>query len=456
MINDVEYKYINVFEPLPWQVEPWRDKSDTLLLTGSAGGGKSRLAGEKLHAYCLKYPGSTALVLRKVRASMANSTLLFLSRHVIGKDPRVKHRMSDFRFEYENGSILAYGGMKDDDQRERIRSIGQSGGLDIVWMEEATQFEEGDYNEVLARMRGYAADWNQIILTTNPDAPGHWINIRLIQGGEASSYFSSALDNVHNPEHYHETLKKLRGVQYRRLVLGEWTEGSGAVIDTWLNEYNTHTGDDNGGNVSNRAEYMPDGGPVVWVIDDGYSGKMDKKTGMFSANSHPRAILFCQLRSDGRISVFAESVKSGILASAHLDEALATSRVRGWERPAYVVHDKAAAALSGALKDFSLRPRYNQISVDEGVKVLREWVAADDNGFRRILVHPRCFYLKYEMQSYSYDDNGRIIKAHDHTIDALRYLVWELEHGAPAAVDVAVMDDAEIPDFAGIGGYLDV
>ncbi len=61
-----KYIPIAIFAPLPWQVEPWRDKSRVLLLTGSAGGGKSRLAAEKIHGACLKYPGAVWLMMRKM------------------------------------------------------------------------------------------------------------------------------------------------------------------------------------------------------------------------------------------------------------------------------------------------------------------------------------------------------------------------------------------------------
>ena len=410
-----------------------------MLLSGSAGGGKSRLAAEKVHSYCLKYPGSSAAVLRKVRAVMANSTLLFLKRQVIGNDPRVKHKQSDFRFEYDNGSILMYGGMKDDDQRERIRSAGQDGGLDIVWMEEAIEFEEEDYNEVTARMRGRAADWSQIILTTNPDAPGHWINVRLIQGNEASVHYSGAIDNKYNPEDYvKKTLEKLTGVQYRRLALGEWTVGSGVVIDTWLDRYSRETGDDGGGNVTESAEYIPDGGSIVWGIDDGYSGKMDAKTRMFTGRSHPRAIILAQVRANGTLAVFAEHLAIEKLAHDHILAVQQMCRNRGWpDKPSHVIRDRAAASLEGTLKEFNIRCRYNQVPVDESVKELRQWVAADHNGVRKVTVHPRCFYTRYQMQSYSLDKDGGIIKEHDDTTDAIRYIVWDMAFGRSGRVDVA-------------------
>ena len=222
-------EHLAPFEPLPWQIAPWRDRSPVLLLTGSAGGGKSRLAGEKVHGYCLKYPDATGVMLRKTRESMTNSTVLFMDRGVISRDPSVDFFSSKSRFEYDNGSILAYGGMKNEEQREQIRSIGQDGSVDIAWMEEANKFVEDDFNEIIARMRGTAAPWQQIILSTNPGPPTHWIKKRLIDGGEASVYYSGALDNPHNPPAYIEQLNKLTGVLKERLVHGRWVQAEGAV-----------------------------------------------------------------------------------------------------------------------------------------------------------------------------------------------------------------------------------
>lgn len=221
------------FQPLGWQVDPWRDTSPVLLLTGSAGGGKSRLAAEKVHAFCKKYSNAMGLTLRKTRESMSNSTVLFLDRSIIGHDAEVRHLLASHRWEYSNGSILAYGGMKDEEQREQIRSIGQSGGVDIVWIEEAHKLSRADFDEVLARMRGTAGVFRQIILTTNPDAPSHWINQDMILGGEASVYYSHAQDNPYNPESYRASLNSLTGVTAKRLRDGKWVQAEGVVYEDY-------------------------------------------------------------------------------------------------------------------------------------------------------------------------------------------------------------------------------
>jgi PBSX family phage terminase large subunit len=222
-------KAINPYEPLPWHFEALRDKSPILLLTGSAGGGKSRCAGEKVHAFMLKYPGATGLALRKARQWTTKSIIPFMEKTVIGRDRSVVKKKTDGYFQYANGSMLYWGGMKDEEQRESLRSIGQDGALDFVWVEEGNAFSEADFEELMARMRGKAAPWRQILITTNPGPPSHWIYKRLIKGGQAKVITSSYKDNPYNPADYADTLNRLTGARRERLLEGRWTQAEGMV-----------------------------------------------------------------------------------------------------------------------------------------------------------------------------------------------------------------------------------
>lgn len=404
----------SVFRPLPWQVAPWRDRAPLLLLTGAAGGGKSRLAAEKVHAYCLKYPGATGLIARKAKTSMSAGTILFVRRKIIGSDPHVRWVDSPkYRFEYRNGSILQFVGLLDEDARDNLKSIGQDGAVDIAWKEEATQFEEEDLNAMAARMRGKAAPWRQIILTTNPDAPLHWIKRRLIDGSEAAVYFSSAADNFHNPDDYQTWLKTLTGVDYQRLVLGQWVQATGLVYDVWSDGPPD-------GSVTEAADYQEGAGPVFWGVDDGYSGAIDAKTGYFTTNSAPRVFLLIQERADGQLCVFAEHYAVKLMPEAHI----ADVRALGYPDPEYAAVDSEAAELRGRLALQGIYTRGKPQRIDESVKALRRMLAADSNGWRRVLVHPRCRHLRMEMASYRYGDNGKPIDEVNHGPDALRYLAW--------------------------------
>lgn len=217
------------FQPFAWQVNPWRDINPVMLLTGSAGGGKSQLAAEKVHAFLDKYPGSCGVAVRKARVYATHSIVPMMKSVVQYPDI---YNKSDLTFTYPNGSILYIGGMKDDEQREAIRSVrGEKGDPDIIWMEEANAFSRQDFDELGARLRGNAAGWTQLLLSTNPDIPQHWIYNDLILGGQAHVYYSNAHDNPRNTQAYFTRLDNLVGVLRDRLRDGKWVRAEGAVYD---------------------------------------------------------------------------------------------------------------------------------------------------------------------------------------------------------------------------------
>ena len=403
-----------LFRALPWQIPAWRDTSQVLLLVGGAGSGKSRLAAEKMHAIALKYPGVTLLMVRKTRESMTNSTVLFMERTVIGRNTSVRHFPSKSRFEYPNGSILAYGGLADDKQRESIRSIGAEGGLDGLWIEEANRLQETDYNELLARLRGSRAAFRQAILTTNPDAPEHWIKRRLIDGGEASVYTSLATDNIYNPPGYIDTLRLLTGVQRARLLEGKWLQAEGVVYDNF-----------DLANITIEADYNPNW-DVIWGVDDGYA----VGAGVGSASYHPRVILFMQITPRGGVNVFDEYAATGELADVSIQRAIE----KGYALPSLAWVDSSAQELQHRLWNAGIQTANATHPVIEGIRNVRRMVG-DGQGERLIHVHPRCAGLIREFGTYRYADghvsiNGepKPLKQDDHFLDALRYACWHLRY----------------------------
>lgn len=398
------------YKPLPWSIPALADKSPVLLATGSAGGGKSRFAAEKINAFMMHYPGARGLLVRKAR-EFATKSMVPLMRSVIGDDYIARYLKSDLMFEYANGSRLAVGGMKDDSQREAIRSIFERGGLDMVWIEEANSLSWEDYQEIRARMRGLAASWRQIILTTNPGGPTHWINTELIVGGGAAVYYSGALDNPHNPPDYIDTLNTLTGVQYQRLVLGKWVQSEGVVYDTFLPE--TH--------VTEDAEYDPER-PVYWGVDDGYA----EGGGVGTPGHHPRVVVFANLMPDGSLHVFDEYYQTQTLPEVTIRDCLE----RPYKAPSVAMVDSSATELRRRLSDGGLRTLGATHPVHEGIKVVRRFLG-DGNDVVNLRVHPRCKNLIREMQSYQYADSKHAAggepkpeKINDHAPDALRYLLW--------------------------------
>lgn len=393
------------FRPLPWQIAPLNDRSPVMLLTGSAGGGKSRVAAEKIHAYCLKYPGATALILRKAREWNSRSVLPFFWHSVVGGEASgIVFRRSEGAFYYQNGSVVYTGGMLDERQREAIRSIGGEGGLDIVWMEEANAFTREDFEEVLGRLRHTAADWQQIILTTNPAGAKHWIKRDLIDGRQASVYYSSAADNPHNSPAYLERLNSLTGIMYQRLVLGRWVQAEGAVYDNFDRSIHVVERDE-----SEMKEWY-------LALDEGYT--------------NPAVILLVGQDADGRLHVAKEWYERGKLQET------VVRQVVDWARQynvTLVAVDAAAAGLIADIRNHGIPAIPSKGRVLDGIQIIQNRLAIAGDGRPRLTVSAICENTIAEFETYVWRQDrisGKPIdeplKENDHAMDALRYLVIAL------------------------------
>jgi PBSX family phage terminase large subunit len=402
-------KYTSVFSPLPWQVAPWRDKAPVLLLTGSAGGGKSRLAAEKIHGYCLKYPRATWLIMRKAREWTGRSIVSLYNQSVVAGDPRVQFNKSEGTFYYSNGSVVYSGGMLDDRQREAVRSIGGDGGLDGAWLEEANAFTRLDYEEVVGRVRHTAAPWQQIILTTNPGGSLHWIKKQLIEGREASVYYSGAKDNPNNSPAYLTNLEKLSGAMYERLVLGKWVQAEGAVYDMF--DHRVH--------VTERqyAEFKTFG----LAMDEGYT--------------NPAVILLIGVDSDDRWHIFREYYERGKLQETVVQQAkewfFNVYKPEGAEVPTQcqlVAVDEAAAGLIADLRNNGIPAEPAKGKVFAGISAIQDRLKVQPDGKPRLTVDPSCINTINEFESYVWkrpSSTGVIKdepqKENDHAMDAIRY-----------------------------------
>lgn len=408
-------KPLAIYKPLQWQIAPLNDKSQTLLLTGSAGGGKSKTAAEKINAYCWQYPNSTWLIMRKAREWASKSIVPFMWQSVMGRDPRIKYNKSEGVFYYPNGSVIYSGGMMDDKQRESVRSIGGDGGLDGAWFEEGNAFTRNDYEEIIGRVRHTAADWQQIIITTNPDSPSHWIYKDLIQGNGATVYYSSAEDNPNNSPAYLVNLKKLTGVMKDRLVDGKWVQAEGAIYS----EYDPSI------HMIDRSK-CPEFVRRFRVVDFGYT--------------NPFVCQWWGMDADGRLYRYREIYQSKRLVEELTPEIIKLSEGEYIEATIadHDAEDRATMAKHGintiaANKD-----------VSTGIQAVKARLKVQDDGKPRMYLvrgalveidtlldsvkKPLCF--EDEIPGYAWQktkdgkpDKEQPVKIDDHACDAARYLV---------------------------------
>ncbi len=385
----------------------------------------------------LKYPGATGLMMRKTRQSMTNSTVLYFEREIARGT--CLHVGSKNRFEYPNGSILAYGGMADDEQREQIRSIGQQGGVDMVWMEEANRFTEDDFNEILARLRGTAAPWRQVMLTTNPGAPTHWIKRRLIDQGEAHTYYSTASDNRHNPAEYQSILAHMTGVMYDRLVLGKWVQAEGAVYSTWdaskmvvdddqLREWGIIEGYASPLPVLNRKVVKK----VICMVDWGFTA--------------PGVILVMAIDHEDRCVVVHQVIRTQKLIDWWVKQA---KELRDYFRASAFVCDPAEPAYILQFRQAGIPSLEGDNDIEAGIQSVQKRMGFDVHGRPKLCVRKgscadpdpmlvadkKPATLEDEIAGYQWQDSpdGKPVKetpvmVNDHALDSLRYGSYYLEN----------------------------
>lgn len=168
-------------------------------------------------------------------------------------------------------------------------------------------------------------------------------------------------------------------------------------------------------NITELAEYDPEY-QVLWGVDDGFSA--------------PRVILLAQDQryvdgSPDKIVIFDEIVHVERLASESIQEALD----RGYRRPDLVYHDPAAAEFGAVVRSFDLASWGAWNNVAEGIKVVRRLIRTG-NGFRRVMIHPRCTHLIEALSNYSSKEDSSdgndpkpVHDIYSHPADACRYLL---------------------------------
>lgn len=211
-----------------------------ILLCGPAGSGKTLGWLVKIHRLMQQYPRARALIVRKVRADLAQSTLVTLERDVMGEDnPICSGVQREYRqvYRYPNGSEVVVGGM---DRPGKILSAE----YDIIYVAEAVQFTEQDWETLVMRCRNGVLPFQQVIADTNPDRPDHWLKRRCDAGT------TTLLNSFHrdNPAYWDEAaqnwtprgvdyvlgkLHRLTGVRRSRYLENRWVTADGAVYEGW-------------------------------------------------------------------------------------------------------------------------------------------------------------------------------------------------------------------------------
>jgi len=152
----------------------------------------------------------------------------------------------------------------------------------------------------------------------------------------------------------------------------------------------------------------------------------------------PTVILWAKVDEQGTVRIVDERTRQGVILHEHLQELLAGA----WPRPAWVGVDPAGrqrndqTGLSAvtAMRRAGLTVRDRRCSVEQGLRLIRARLAPATGG-PTLFVHTRCENLIHSLQTYHYppekpESREPVKDGADHAVDALRYLVVNLDRPA--------------------------
>ena len=208
------------------------DQHRYLVLKGGGGSGKSIFAGRKVLERCATEEGHRWLVCRKVGRTIRESCF----RQLAGQagefygDQVERIYTGDMRITFRNGSEIIFAGL---DDVEKLKSIFNITG---IWIEEASELKEADFNQLDIRLRGKTAYYKQIILTFNPVSILHWLKRRFFDqpGPKVRTHSSTYHDNRFLDEEAVGVLEAFRDTDayyYAVYCLGQWGVLGKSVFD---------------------------------------------------------------------------------------------------------------------------------------------------------------------------------------------------------------------------------
>ena len=205
---------------------PYLDNTDRyLIFYGGGSSGKSYYIAQRF-IYKLIHPKRcNILVVRQTGDTHRKSTFPLLKQVISnwGLYDHFKINESDMKIKCKlTGNEVAFAGL---DDVEKIKSITfENGELTDIWVEEATECQEADINQLKVRLRGGKSK-KQMILSFNPVNVQHWIKRHFIDSGLATVCFSTYKDNKFLSDDDKKALEDLKHSDeytYNVYCLGQW------------------------------------------------------------------------------------------------------------------------------------------------------------------------------------------------------------------------------------------
>jgi len=385
-------------------------------MKGSAGSGKSVDTAQNYILRLMRDKGRNLVCIRKSDITNRDSTYAELTGAL--------YKMFGDKYELywdikqsplqltckANGNKIIFRGVNDEKQREKLKSITfQRGKLTDVWIEEATEITQADFEIIDDRLRGELPEgqFYQIRLTFNPVNKNHWIKKVFfdIPDDNVLTHHSTYLMNRFIDDAYRQRMERRKQVDpdgYQIYGLGEWGEIGGLILHNWevkdisldLNDYDDIAiGQDFGFNHANAILLLGIKDDNIYILNEVYVHEKETseiiplaKEAGFPANR----TMWCD--------------------SAEPD------RIKMWKRAGFRAKE--------VVKEKTNEKKYQSAQIDW----LKGIVDKDKTIQRKIYVHPHCVNTIKELQQWKWKKDDRTgeyldepVPVMDDAMAALRY-----------------------------------
>lgn len=393
-----------------------RSQKRYIVMKGSAGSGKSVDTAQNYLLRLMQDKGRNLVCIRKSDITNRDSTYAELT----GAAYRMFGDQVDRYWNIKqsplsltcraNGNQIIFRGVNDEKQREKLKSITfQRGKLTDVWIEEATEITQADFEIIDDRLRGELppGQFYQIRMTFNPVNRNHWIKKVFFDVPDPNvlTHHSTYLDNRFIDAAYHARMERRKEVDpegYQIYGLGEWGEVGGLILHNWK--------------VEEISQDLNDYDDIAIGQDFGFN--------------HANALLLLGIKDDNlyilqEIYVFEKetaeiiplAVKAGFPKNRTMwCDSAEPDRIKAWRTAGF-----RARAVS---KEQTTEKKYQSAQIDW----LKGIVSKDRIIHRMIYVHPSCVNTIKELQQWKWKRDERTgeyldepVPFQDDAMAALRY-----------------------------------
>ena len=404
---------MNVNVPMnPCFKEVDRSRKRYIIMKGSAGSGKSVDTAQNYILRLMNDKGRNLVCVRKADITNRDSTYAELTGAIYRMFGEKADRYWDIKQSplqitfKKNGNKVIFRGVNDEKQREKLKSITfQKGKLTDVWIEEATEITQADFEIIDDRLRGTLpqGQFYQIRMTFNPVNKNHWIKKVFfdIPDDNVLTHHSTYLTNRFIDDAYRARMERRKIVDpegYQIYGLGEWGEIGGLILRNWQ--------------VADISQDLNDYDDIAIGQDFGFN--------------HANAILLLGIRDDNIYildEVYVHEKETSEIIPLAIAKAIPTNRTMYCDsaEPDRIKMWKSAGYRAKAVEK-------EQNSVKAQIDWLKGVVGKDKVVKRQIFVHPHCVNTIKELQQWKWKKDEKTgeyldepVPVMDDAMAALRY-----------------------------------